>query len=121
MSVNTNDGVDRSPSRQQDVCIIGAGPSGTLVANTLTSKGYDVVILEAGEWFDPESRIDQMELALRPAHGELSVWNMGGPRDDFVNTGEHRYPLNTKRVKGVGGSTLHWGARVARFPRRTSR
>lgn len=56
-----------------------------------------------------------MERSLRPAWDEVSVWDMGGPRDDFSSSGSQFYSLNSKRVKGVGGSTLHWNGRMARF------
>jgi choline dehydrogenase-like flavoprotein len=40
---------------------------------------------------------------------------MGGERDDFTTAGERQYPLNNARVKGVGGSTLHWQGTVLRL------
>jgi choline dehydrogenase-like flavoprotein len=49
---------------------------------------------------------------------------MGGDRDAFSATGDLHYPLNVARVKGVGGSSLHWQGMVMRlhesdFERRT--
>jgi choline dehydrogenase-like flavoprotein len=40
---------------------------------------------------------------------------MGGDRDAFSASGERYYPLNISRVKGVGGSTLHWQGMVMRL------
>ncbi|WP_254534542.1 GMC family oxidoreductase [Halomarina litorea] len=109
-----------------DVCVVGAGPAGALVAHRLASAGYDVTVLDAGPRFDgeDEDRTERMERALRPAHHPLSVWGMGGERDAYSTTGERHYPLNHARVKGVGGSTLHWQGMVMRlheadFERRT--
>ena len=116
MNDSTTASSDRTPSDRADVCIVGSGPAGSLVAYTLAERGYDVVVLEAGERFDFESRLERMERSLRPAHYETSIWNMGGARDAFTSSGEAFYPLNQRRVKGVGGSTLHWGGRVARLP-----
>ena len=105
----------RTPAPRQDVCVVGAGPAGALVAHRLASAGHDVVVLEAGPRFDFEDRPEQMEQAIRPAHDDLSVWEMGGERDAFSNAGEQFYPLNITRVKGVGGSTLHWQGMVMRL------
>ncbi|WP_152042641.1 GMC family oxidoreductase [Salinigranum salinum] len=110
--------IDRTPSTDVDVCVVGAGPAGTLVTYVLANKGYDVVILEAGARFDHSSRLARMERMLRPASPAVSAWDMGGARDRFTSSGETQYRLNRKRVKGVGGSTLHWGGRVARFPQK---
>lgn len=106
---------DRRPSERVDVCVIGAGPAGSLVANRLANRGYEVVVLEAGERFDFDDRLDRMERSIRPAHDPLSVWDMGGTRDAYASTGERFYPLNRARVKGVGGSTLHWQGMVMRL------
>lgn len=100
---------DRTPSPRVDVCIVGAGVAGAIVGNELATRGHDVVLLDAGERFDPADRLEQMERAIRPDHEPTDVWNMGGPRDKFSASGEMgSYALNERRVKGVGGTTLHW-------------
>jgi choline dehydrogenase-like flavoprotein len=118
------DGVDRTPSKRVDVCVVGAGPAGALVATDLARAGHDVVVLEAGPRFDPAERLERMERSIRPSYDRADVWGMGGDRDAFSSTGELYYPLNAARVKGVGGSTLHWQGMVMRlhesdFERRT--
>ncbi|NHN46536.1 GMC family oxidoreductase [Halostella sp. JP-L12] len=109
------DDVDRTPVSDPDVCIVGAGPAGALLAHRLATAGIDVVVLEAGPRFDFDERLERMEKALRPAHPPTDVWEMGGDRDRYTNSGEVVYPLNTRRVKGIGGSSLAWGARLSRF------
>jgi choline dehydrogenase-like flavoprotein len=106
---------DRTPSPRADVCVVGAGPAGSLVANRLAEAGHDVVVLEAGPRFDPDERVERMERTIRPAHGPTEVWDMGGERDAYTSSGERFYPLNVSRVKGVGGSTLHWQGMVVRL------
>ena len=106
--------VDRSPSPRADVCVVGGGVAGGLVAHSLARNGYDVVVLEAGPRFAFDSRLERMERALRP-DVDRSVWDMGGERDEYTSSGPVDYPLNTKRVKGVGGSTLHWGGWTPRY------
>ena len=102
----------RSPT--PDVCIVGAGPCGALIAATLAEGGHDVVVLEAGERFDLGKNERRQEIGLR-TDPQTEIWNMGGERDAFTVSGGHSYALNERRVKGIGGSTLHWGATVPRF------
>jgi len=106
---------DRTPSERVDVCVVGSGPAGSLVAHRLAKRGHEVVVLEAGECFDRADRLERMERSIRPGHGPLSVWDMGGPRDAYSSPGDRHYPLNQARVKGVGGSTLHWQGMVMRL------
>ncbi|MGZ0746301.1 GMC family oxidoreductase [Haloparvum sp. AD34] len=106
--------VDRSPSERVDVCIVGAGPAGGIVAAQLAAAGYEVVVLDAGPRFDPGERAQQMEDTLRPGSNE-PIWDMGGERDAYSASGDRHYPLNAARVKGIGGSTLHWQGMVMRL------
>lgn len=100
---------DRTPSSPVDVCIVGTGVAGAIVGAELARRDHEVVFLESGERFDPETRLAQMERAIRPAHDATDIWNMGGSRDRFSASGEvDDYALNERRVKGVGGTTLHW-------------
>ena len=106
---------DRTPSPRVDVCVVGAGPAGALVADRLASDGHDVVVLEAGPRFDDADRSERMERAIRPPYDRRDVWQMGGERDAYSSSGDRDYPLNFARVKGVGGSTLHWQGMVMRL------
>ena len=110
--------MSRAPRGRADVCIIGAGPAGALVADELATTGHEVVVLEAGPRFDPADREDRMERAVRPAFDGGAVWGMGGERDGYSAGGDQHYPLNVARVKGVGGSTLHWQGMVMRLHER---
>ncbi|MFB6069016.1 MAG: GMC family oxidoreductase [Halobacterium sp.] len=107
--------MNRTPSERVDVCVVGAGPAGSLVADELAAAGHSVVVLDAGPRFDDDTEQRRMERDIRPAHGPNSVWGMGGERDAYTCAGERHYPLNRARVKGVGGSTLHWQGMVMRL------
>jgi choline dehydrogenase-like flavoprotein len=103
--------------KRYDVCIIGSGISGAMTATRLANKGLDVVILEAGRHFNRAERLDQLrsyEILRTP----LWPWETGN-RDLFADSSDseigYRYSLNQSRVKGVGGSTLHWGGLINRF------
>ncbi|MEF8779581.1 MAG: GMC family oxidoreductase [Haloferacaceae archaeon] len=105
---------DRTPVDDADVCVIGAGPAGALVADRLAGE-HEVVILEAGPRFDPADRRERMERAIRPAYDLPDVWDVGGERDAHSASGEWFYPLNAARVKGIGGSTLSWQGMAMRL------
>jgi choline dehydrogenase-like flavoprotein len=106
--------IDRSPVTNADVCVVGAGPAGAIIADRLAAD-HDVVVLDAGPRFDPSDRLDRQERAIRPSYDQPDVWDGGGERDAHANSGEWFYPLNHARVKGIGGSTLHWQGMVMRL------
>jgi glucose dehydrogenase len=95
------------------VCIIGGGVAASMLASQLALGGVDVLILEAGPRHDPAKRFEYMQESL---YGE-NPWEGDDPeRDLFSIEGEMpAYDLNNRRVKGVGGSGLHWGGMVARL------
>jgi choline dehydrogenase-like flavoprotein len=96
-----------------DVCIIGAGLAGGIMAFELARRGVTVAVLEAGLRHDLGRRHQYMMDALQK--GE-SPWASNRPeRDLFTNSGPVHYPLNDKRVKAFGGSSLHWGANTSRY------
>lgn len=95
-----------------DVCIIGAGLVGGIIAYELGKRGVKVIVLEAGPRHDPKTKYRYMERYL---NGE-NPWASNNPeRDIYTTAGEISYPLNKYRVKAVGGSTLHWGATTLRM------
>lgn len=106
--------MSREPTPDADVCIIGAGPAGALIADQLASD-YTVVVLDAGPRFDPPDRSRRQYKAIRPAYSRPDVWDGDQERDAYTDTGTRGYPLNHARVKGIGGSTLHWQGLVARL------
>lgn len=96
-----------------DVCIIGAGLAGGLMAFELASKGVKVIILEAGPKHNLADRPRYMHERL---YNEINPWRPNIPeRDVYTSAGEIDYPLNEFRVKAVGGTTLHWGGLATRY------
>jgi paromamine 6'-oxidase/6'''-hydroxyneomycin C oxidase/2'-deamino-2'-hydroxyparomamine 6'-oxidase len=82
---------------QWDAVIVGAGPSGTLVAETLQAKGLDVLLLEGGpRWLQrPES----------PPEDD-ATWGFQAEVRRF----------DWHRVRALGGASLVWGGWMDRFP-----
>lgn len=102
-------------SGEKDLCVIGSGIAGALVAEACAQRGLSVVMLEAGAAFDPTKRFEQHERLM--VLGE-PAWDWERPdRDAFTDSSTVvRYPLNSVRVKAVGGSTLHWASLAQRLP-----
>jgi choline dehydrogenase-like flavoprotein len=106
----------RTPEPRADVCVVGAGPAGAIVAARLAEAGHDAVVLDAGPRFDLDERTDRLDAHLRPGLGD--PWPGDENRDAYTAAGSRHYPLNATRVKGVGGSTLHWQGMVMRLHER---
>lgn len=98
-----------------DVLVIGAGPSGSVIAHTLVSKGFSVHCLEQGSWVgaaDFAANHDEWELLIQ------SQWS----HDPNVRQLASDYPLNNSdsdlspvMFNAVGGSTIYFGAQWPRL------
>ena len=87
----------KSLQRQEraDVCVIGSGAGGAVVAKELAEAGLSVIILEAGENHDPSTFSNYEPEMLRRL-----FWDSGlrRTRDNAIVISQGR---------GVGGSTVH--------------
>lgn len=104
-------------AKRYDLCIVGAGLAGGLLAAHATRKGHSVALLEAGSRFRFGDRSKQL-LRHQTLAGPRWPW-LHEARDHYVDSSASsigvRYDLNGNRVKGVGGSTLHWDGRINRL------
>ena len=104
----------KKTSEKTDVCIIGSGAGGAVVAKELGEKGGSVVVLEAGRRFNP----------LKDYTSARPDWEFSGPasvENDFrvpcldkvtmVNEASRR----PGEAHGVGGSTLLYLAYAVRM------
>ncbi|HEU4980382.1 MAG TPA: GMC family oxidoreductase [Solirubrobacterales bacterium] len=80
-----------------DVCIVGSGSGGAVVAAVLAARGMDVVVLESAGYFN-ESDFTQLEL---PAYQRM-YWR-GGP----TPTADGNVGLLAGTTLG-GGTTINW-------------
>lgn len=80
-----------------DVIIVGAGPSGMLVYETLRARGANVLLIDAG----PKGPI-----GCYPPPVDESIWRYQS----------HGALAEWPRVYAVGGRTLSWGGFSYRFP-----
>lgn len=80
-----------------DVCIVGSGAGGGVIAGVLAAEGLDVVVLEAGGYFD-DADFSQLEI---PAYQNL-LWR-GGP----TFTADMNVSLLAGSCLG-GGTVINW-------------
>ncbi|GAC1323139.1 MAG: GMC family oxidoreductase [Thermoleophilaceae bacterium] len=82
---------------EADVCVVGSGAGGGVIAGTLAQQGMKVIVLEAGGYYN-ESDFTQLELK---AYQEM-YWH-GGP----TPTGDGNVSLQAGATLG-GGTTVNW-------------
>jgi choline dehydrogenase-like flavoprotein len=88
-----------------DVCIVGAGAAGGVVALELARRGLRVIVLESGPRHDFARRREYVRRYL----GHQNPWRTPLLElDRHTVGGSQPYRLEGKRARGVGGSTLHW-------------
>ena len=94
------------PEETVDMVIVGAGAGGATLAQRLARKGWRIVVLEAGPFWDPDT-----DWVSDEAGSHELYWTeprvIGG--DDPVELGKN----NSGR--GVGGSMTHYAGYTPRF------
>jgi choline dehydrogenase-like flavoprotein len=93
------------PPAETDVCVVGAGASGAVVAKELAERGLRVVVLEVGEHAD-RSRIPTPRHDWEHRLGDFTPGDPGRDRVTFAAESDPTFRLS--RFKGVGGSTMHY-------------
>lgn len=92
----------------RDVIIIGAGGSGPVVAKELAAWGLDVLMLEAGPYYqDPEHEWSRL---VNDANNVLDGYFRFGPADRSKPAWLRETPQNSLiwQLAGVGGTTQHY-------------
>ena len=79
---------------EADVCIIGGGPAGIVLALELQQSGLRTVLLESGGTTGPDP-------ATQRLHEGESV-------GEHVGSVMHKLPLDAIRLRWLGGTTNHW-------------
>jgi choline dehydrogenase-like flavoprotein len=88
-----------------DVCIVGAGAAGGIMALELARRGISVVVLESG----PRHEFSQRGQYVRRYVKHENPWRTPLPElDRHTVGGTSPYHLDGRRARGLGGSTLHW-------------
>jgi choline dehydrogenase-like flavoprotein len=96
-------------SHSADVLIVGAGPSGGVVARYLAEHGVDVLALEQGDW------VDSAEFPAKRPEIELLITRDWNPNPN-VRQLPSDYPIDASAsdvvpmvYNGVGGGTILFG------------
>lgn len=98
-----------------DVLIVGAGPSGAVVADTMAAAGFTVTCLEQGRWFNndefPGSKPEWELLSLQRWHHEPNIRAMEADYPTNIDDSD----VHPVMIAGVGGSTLLYGGHWMRL------
>ncbi len=97
---------------EAEVCIVGAGAAGGIMALELGRRGVKVVVLESGPRHDFAARGQYVRRYLRRENPWRSRLE---DQDRHTVGGRLAYELEGRRARGVGGSTLHWEGYALRF------
>jgi choline dehydrogenase-like flavoprotein len=92
---------------EADVCVIGAGAGGAVVAAELAEGGMDVVVVEEGYWHDPDT------FSARPPEMLAKLYREGG---QGMTLGAP--PIMLPLGSGLGGTTLVNSGTCFRTPAR---
>ena len=89
-----------------DALIVGCGAGGGVLAQRLARRGWKVVVLEAGPFWDPDE-----DWVSDEAGSHHLYWT-----DPRVIGGTDPVPLGSNNSgRGVGGSTVHYAGYTPRF------
>lgn len=82
-----------------DVCIVGAGAAGGVLAYELSKSGVKVVIIEAGPFWNPQTDF---------ASDELTMTHLGWQETRIVSGSNPLQMGHNNSGRGVGGGTTHF-------------
>jgi choline dehydrogenase-like flavoprotein len=94
-----------------DVCVVGTGAAGGVVAMQLAQRGASVVALEAGKWVDPAKDFYSHTMPYEAPKNGMR-WNphrhlrVDPAKEPFTKEGDTS--LDYFVTKAVGGKTLLW-------------
>jgi choline dehydrogenase-like flavoprotein len=94
-----------------DVCVVGAGPAGSILAHALAKGGKQVVLIEQGPAIAPDARASLVAKRQERLANELEFdFNDDWPKEfrspPIVAEGKDKYSSHS--MPGLGGMALHW-------------
>jgi choline dehydrogenase-like flavoprotein len=103
-----------------DVCIVGSGAAGGVMAKELCEGGAKVVMLEAGREVNPVELLSHKwpyELPYRGLRGEKQATFYQGDISKSIAYADSD-DVGVDRVRILGGRTMHWNAVTLRYAAR---
>ena len=89
----------RKYGEEADICIVGAGAAGGVMAYELSKAGFKVVVIEAGPFWNPQTDFASDELSMQSL-----AWN-----DTRLVAGNDPLAMgHNNSGRGVGGGTVHF-------------
>ena len=101
-----NDLRERKYKEDADICIVGAGAAGGVLAYELSKAGLKVVVIEAGPFWNPQTDF---------ASDELSMTGLGWQETRMVSGSDPLQMGHNNSGRGVGGGTTHFTGVFLRF------
>jgi choline dehydrogenase-like flavoprotein len=86
-----------NPAEESDVCIVGSGPAGLILACRLAERGIRTMLVEGGPNADPGA----------PPRPDTAL--------DLDSSSPFSYPIDATRFQGDGGTSNLWGGECPRM------
>lgn len=97
---------------ETDICVIGSGVAGVIVAKECVDAGREVLMLEAGDRVNGNNLLIRLlEKVIRDYRiPRMRLLHRGSryQKSDYRNVGNKKYGLRGRAVCAVGGSILGW-------------
>ena len=108
---------------QYDVCVVGSGAAGGVMAKELSEGGAKVILLEGGK------RVQPNQLLTHKWPYELPYRGLRSEKQDIYYQGDVRKSVRYEdsdnvgvdRIRVLGGRTVHWNAVTLRYAARDFR
>lgn len=97
---------NKKSTAEADVCIVGAGAAGGVLAYELSKAGLQVVVIEAGPFWNPQKDF---------ASDELEMIRLGWQDTRMVSGANPLQLGHNNSGRGVGGGTTHFTGVFLRF------
>jgi choline dehydrogenase-like flavoprotein len=110
-------------SGQFDVCVIGSGAAGGVMAAELSEGGAKVILLEGGKRVAPNELLAHKwpyELPYRGLRGEKQAPYYQGDVKESIRYDDSD-DVGVDRIRVLGGRTIHWNAVALRYAARDFR
>jgi choline dehydrogenase-like flavoprotein len=102
-----------------DVCVIGSGPAGGILAKELAESGAKVILIEAGPWITAKEFHFHAWPYEFPNHVIPEVGHSTNATERIRYEDSDSISVDTLRA--VGGRSIHWNAVCLRFAERDFR